>query len=56
MQFSGLTGAVQTYSATRVLILVQDLNIRIIIAATGQLLRELTLDPTSDYQPTGAPR
>jgi hypothetical protein len=23
-------------------------------AATGELLRELTLDPTRDYQPTGA--
>ena len=44
------------YTATRVLILVQDLNIRIINAATGQLLRELILDPTSDYQPTGAPK
>jgi hypothetical protein len=25
-------------------------------AATGELLRELTLDPTRDYQPTGAPK
>ncbi|HZA12235.1 hypothetical protein [Mycobacterium sp.] len=24
-------------------------------AATGELLRELTVDPTRDYQPTGAP-
>jgi hypothetical protein len=24
-------------------------------AATGELLRELTLDPTRDYQPTGQP-
>jgi len=39
-----------------VLILIQDRNIRIIHAATGQLLRELTLDPTKDYQPTGAPK
>jgi hypothetical protein len=31
--------------------LVQDLQIAIINAATG----ELTLDPTRDYQPTGAP-
>jgi hypothetical protein len=42
--------------ATRVLILIQDLHIRIINAATGELLRELTLDPTRDYQPTGAPK
>ena len=34
--------------------LVQDLNIRVINAATGELLRELTLDPTRDYQPTGS--
>jgi hypothetical protein len=39
-----------------VLILVQDLNITIINAATGELLRQLTLDPTTDYQPTGAPK
>ena len=41
---------------TRVLILIQDLNIRIINATTGELLRELTLDPTTDYQPTSAPK
>jgi transposase InsO family protein len=41
---------------TRVLILVHDLNITIINAATGEVLRELTLDPTRDYQPTGAPK
>jgi len=25
-------------------------------AATGEPIRQLTLDPTSDYQPTGAPK
>jgi hypothetical protein len=40
---------------TRVLLLVQDLHIRVINAATGELLRELTLDPTRNYQPTGKP-
>ncbi|MDT7720648.1 MAG: hypothetical protein QOE94_1659, partial [Mycobacterium sp.] len=30
--------------------------IRIINAATGELLRDFTLDPTRDYQPTGAPK
>jgi hypothetical protein len=39
-----------------VLILVQDHDIRIVHAATGELIRELTLDPTRDYQPTGAPK
>jgi transposase InsO family protein len=49
-------GIGRTYSGTRVPILVQDLHVRIINAATGELLRELTLDPTKDYQPTGAPK
>ncbi|MBV8180477.1 MAG: IS481 family transposase [Mycobacterium sp.] len=49
-------GVGRTYTGTRVLVLIQDLNIRIIHAATGELLRELTLDPTTDYQPTGAPK
>jgi hypothetical protein len=31
--------------------LIEDLNIRIVDAATGELLRELTLNPTIDYQP-----
>jgi hypothetical protein len=33
--------------------LIQDLDIRIINAATGDLIRQLTLDPTRDYQPRG---
>jgi transposase InsO family protein len=49
-------GVGRTYTGTRVLVLIQDLDIRIINAATGELLRELTLDPTRDYQPTGAPK
>jgi transposase InsO family protein len=40
---------------TPVLMLIQDLRIRVINAATGELLRELTLDPARDYQPTGRP-
>ena len=36
--------------------LVQDLDVRVINAATGELLRELTIDPARDYQPTGKPR
>jgi hypothetical protein len=46
-------GVGRTYTGTRVLVLVQDLNIRIIHATTGELLRKLTLNPTTDYQPTG---
>jgi transposase InsO family protein len=48
-------GIGRTHAHTRVLILVQDLDIRIINAATGELLRQLTLDPTRDYQPRGVP-
>ena len=33
------------------LILIQDLHVRIINAATGELLRELTIDPARNYQP-----
>jgi transposase InsO family protein len=49
-------GVGRIHYRTRVLILVQDLNIKIINAATGELLRELVLDPTRDYQPTAAPK
>jgi hypothetical protein len=31
-------------------------RIRVVHAATGELLRELVLDPSRDYQPTGAPK
>jgi hypothetical protein len=30
-------------------------HIGIINAATGELIRQLTLDPTRDYQPRGVP-
>jgi transposase InsO family protein len=49
-------GIGRTHSRTHVILLVQDLDIRVINAATGELLRELVLDPTRDYQPTGAPK
>jgi transposase InsO family protein len=48
-------GIGRTHARTPVLMLVQDLHIRVINAATGELLRELILDPTRDYQPTGRP-
>jgi hypothetical protein len=48
-------GVGRTYAGTCVLLLIQDLHIRVIDAATGELLRELTLDPPRDYQPTGQP-
>ena len=48
-------GIGRTHTGTHVLLLVQDLHVRIVNAATGELLRELTIDPTRDYQPTGRP-
>ena len=48
-------GIGRTHTGTRVLILVHDLEIRIIDAATAELLRELTLDTTKRYQGTGRP-
>jgi transposase InsO family protein len=38
-----------------VLMLVQDLHVRIINAVTGELIRELNIDPARDYQPLGRP-
>jgi transposase InsO family protein len=49
-------GIGRTHAGTCVILLVQDLQIRVVNAATGELLRELTLDPSRDYQPTGAPK
>jgi len=43
------------HARTQVLKLVDDLHVRIINAATGELLRELTIDPTRNYQPLGRP-
>jgi transposase InsO family protein len=45
-------GVGRTHARTRVLLLIRDLDVRIINAATGELLRDLTIDPTRDYQPT----
>ncbi len=45
----------RTHARTHVLLLVQDLEVRVINAATGELLRELTIDLTRDYQPLGRP-
>ena len=48
-------GIGRTHARTHVLLLVHDLHVRVINAATGELLRELTIDTTRDYQPTGRP-
>jgi len=44
-------GIGRTHARTRVMILSQDRDIRIIDAITGELLRELVLDPAKRYQP-----
>jgi transposase InsO family protein len=48
-------GIGRAHARTRVLMLIRDLHIRVINAATGELLRELILDPARNYQPTGRP-
>ncbi|MGH8965931.1 MAG: IS481 family transposase, partial [Actinomycetes bacterium] len=48
-------GIGRTHARTRVTVLVQDLNIRILDAATGELLRELVLNTSKRYQGTGQP-
>jgi transposase InsO family protein len=48
-------GIGRTHARTDVILLVHDHDIRIINAATGELLRELVLDPTRDYQPRRRP-
>jgi transposase InsO family protein len=42
-------------AGTRILLLVDNLHIRVVNRDTGQLLRELDLDPSRDYQPRGLP-
>jgi len=49
-------GIGRTYEGTCVILLVQDLHIRVVDTITGELLRDLTLNPNRDYQPTGAPK
>ncbi len=49
-------GIGRTHARTHVIMLIQDLQIRVINALTGELLRDLTLDPDRDYQPTGKPK
>lgn len=43
------------HARTQVLKLVDGLHVRIINAATGELLRQLTIDPSRNYQPLGRP-
>lgn len=49
-------GIGRAHARTHVLLLIVDRDIRVINATTGDLLRELVLDPTRDYQPRGQPK
>jgi transposase InsO family protein len=44
-------GIGRTHARTHVILLVHDLDVRVVNAVTGELLRELTIDPSKDYQP-----
>ena len=48
-------GLGRQHARTRVLLLIADLDVRIINATTGELYRHLTLDPTHRYHGTGRP-
>lgn len=48
-------GVGRTHARTHVLLLVDDLAVSVIDADTGELLRDLVIDPTRDYQGTGRP-
>jgi transposase InsO family protein len=49
-------GIGRPHSGTPIILLIHDLDIRIIHAATGEIIRRLTLDPSRTYQPTGNKR
>jgi len=43
-------GVGRTHTRTHVILLIHDLEVRIVNAITGELLRELTINPALDYQ------
>jgi transposase InsO family protein len=48
-------GVGRTHARTDVILLVQDLHVTVVHAATGEILRDRVSDPRRDYQPTGRP-
>jgi hypothetical protein len=46
-------GVGHAHHGKRVTLLVDGLNVRV-VSQDGELLRQLTLDPTRDYQPQGS--
>ena len=49
-------GLGRTLDGTPVIMLINDLDVRVIHATTGEIIRQLTIDPTRRYHGTGAPR
>ena len=43
-------GVGRTHARTHIILLIQDLNVRVVNAITGELLRDLKIDPEKDYQ------
>lgn len=43
------------HRGVKVIVLAHDLDVRVAHAATGELIRKLTIDPAKDYQPLGRP-
>ena len=43
------------HRGVRVIILAHDLEVRVAHRATGELIRKLTIEPATDYQPLGRP-
>jgi transposase InsO family protein len=48
-------GIGRTHAQTHIIMLANDLHVRVINAITGELLRELTINPNRNYQPTTPP-
>lgn len=48
-------GIGRTHRGAPVIILIDNLHVRVVNATTGEFLRDLTIDTTRDYQPSGAP-
>jgi hypothetical protein len=49
-------GIGRPHARTPIILLIHELDIRIIHATPGEVIRTLILDPTRRYQPTGAKR
>lgn len=49
-------GVGHDWGGTKVIMLIRDLDIRVITEDTGELIRELELDASRDYQPSGRDR